>query len=126
MTELKELSVFVQNYQKYKKFDEHYKAARDPEEYYESHESQLMLFGAAERHIRAKGLDPERVSYKQVMDGIQRIQEKNGGLWEKRRVAREEIRDMMKQRELIREYMRKEKETERLVQPKRSMLPEIL
>ena len=55
MTELKELSVYVQNYQKYKKFDVHYRASKDPEEYYEGHESQLMIFGAAERHIKEKG-----------------------------------------------------------------------
>lgn len=108
MTELKELSVYVQNYQKYKKFDAHYRAAKDPEEYYEGHESQLMIFGAAERHIKETGLDPEKVSYKQVIDGIQKQKEKSDSLKEKYRALREEIRDMEKQRDMIKEYLENE------------------
>lgn len=79
-----------------------------PEDYYESHESQLMIFDAAARQIRAKGLDPEKIPYKQVMDGIQRMQEKSDGLKEKYRAVRKEVRDMVKQRDMIKEYLKKD------------------
>lgn len=125
ITELKELSVYVQNYQKYKFFDKHYRAAKDPEGYNEGHESQLMIFDAAVRHMRESGLDPSRVTYGQVMDGIQRMQKKSDGLKEKYRALREEVRDMEKQRELITEYLGKERKMEHqapMKKPKQKVL----
>ena len=104
--------MFVEHYEKNRIYDRHYRSARDPEDYYESHESQLMIFDAATRQIKAKGLDPEKISYKQVMDGIQRMQEKSDGLKEKYRAVRKEVRDMEKQRELITEYIGKDRKME--------------
>ena len=125
ITELKELSVYVQNYQKYKVFDKHYRASKDPESYYEGHESQLMIFDAAVRHLKESGLDPSRVTYGQVMDGIQRMQEKSDGLKEKYRALREEVRDIEKQRELITEYLGKDRKPEHqdpMKKPKQKVL----
>lgn len=74
-----------------------------------------MIFDAAERHIREKGLDPEQITYTQVMDGIRRMQEKSDGLKEKYRALREELRDMEKQRDMIKEYLEKEQGMDRLL-----------
>ena len=108
LSELKELSVYVQNYQRYKVFDSHYRAAKDRETYYEDHESQLMIYDAAVRQIKERGLDPSKVTYRQVTDGIQRMTEKSDSLKGKYRAVRDEIRDMEKQRTLITEYLGKE------------------
>ena len=108
LSELKELSVYVQNYQRYMVFDSHYRAAKDKETYYEDHESQLMIYDAAVRHIKERGLDPSKVTYRQVTDGIQRMTEKSDSLKGKYRAVRDEIRDMEKQRNLITEYLGKE------------------
>ena len=126
ITELKGLSVYVQNYQKNKKYDIHYMSAKDPEAYYESHESQLMIHDAAERHIKEKGLDPDKITYKQVMDGIQKMQEKSASLKEQYRTYHEELRDMTKQRDLIKEYLEKDKQKERLTTSKKPKQREIL
>ena len=108
LSELKELSVYVQNYQRYMVFDSHYRAAKDKETYYEAHESQLMIYDAAVRQIKERGLDPSKVTYRQVTDGIQRMTEKSDSLKGKYRAVRDEIRDMEKQRNLITEYLGKE------------------
>lgn len=54
---------------------EGYKKARNKEKYYEEHESQLMILDAAERAIRSIGLDPNKVSYEQVINGIEKLKE---------------------------------------------------
>ena len=69
--------------------------------------------------IKESGLDPSRVTYGQVMDGIQRMQEKSDGLKGKYRALREEVRDMEKQRELITEYLGKEQKPEHQAPAKR-------
>ena len=125
VSELKELAVYVQNFEKYKGYDTRYRNAKDKEKYYESHESQLMIFDAAVRHIRSRGLDPDKVSYEQVMQGIQRLKEKNDSLLEGSRSAKNDIRDMNKQMELIREYMGMEQKQVIPPRSKKSGLREI-
>ena len=125
LSELKELSVYVQNYQRYKVFDSHYRAAKDREAYYEAHESQLMIYDAAVRHIRESGMDPKQVSYKQVMDGIQKMQERSESLKDKYRNLHDELRDMTKQKELIREYLKKPEQKDYLISSKNNRKHEI-
>ncbi len=125
LSELKELSVYVQNYQRYKVFDSHYRAAKDREAYYEAHESQLMIYDAAVRHIRESGMDPKQVSYKQVMDGIQKMQERSESLKEKYRGLHDELRDMTRQKELIREYLKKPEQKDYLISSKNNRKHEI-
>ena len=84
-----------------------------------------MIFDAAVRHIRSRGLDPDKVSYEQVMQGIQRLKEKNDSLLEGSRSAKNDIRDMNKQMELIREYMGMEQKQVIPPRSKKSGLREI-
>ncbi len=85
-----------------------------------------MIHDAAERHIKEKGLDPDKITYKQVMDGIQKMQEKSASLKEQYRTAHEELRDMTKQRDLIKEYLEKDKQNDRLAPSKKPKQREIL
>ncbi|MBQ9359913.1 MAG: relaxase/mobilization nuclease domain-containing protein [Lachnospiraceae bacterium] len=70
---LKELAVSIRSYQDSRKYVDAYKKARNKEKFYENHESQMIIFEAAEREIRAKGLDPAKVTYEQVIEGIEKL-----------------------------------------------------
>ena len=63
LTALKELAVNVRNYEQYKNIGTGYKNAKNKESFFEAYESQLIILEAGEREIRAKGLDPGKISY---------------------------------------------------------------
>lgn len=106
----KELAVSIRNYGEYRKIGMAYGRAKDKERFFEAHESQLMIFEAAEREIRSKGLDPEKVSYEQVMDGIEKLKQRKNGTQSEYRAVSKDLRDMEKQMEMMQEYLKKGKE----------------
>ena len=108
LTALKELAVNVRNYEQYKNIGTAYKNVKNKEKFFEAHESQLMIFEAGEREIRAKGLDPGKISYEQVMDGIEVLNQKRKEAMGKYRDVSKEIRDMEQQMEMMKEYIHRE------------------
>ena len=108
LTALKELAVNVRNYEQYKNIGTAYKNARNKERFFEAHESQLMIFEAGEREIRAKGLDPGKISYSQVMDGIEVLNQKRKEAMGKYRDVSKEFRAMEQQMEMMKEYIHRE------------------
>ena len=107
LTALKELAVNVRNYEQYKNIGTAYKNVKNKEKFFEAHESQLMIFEAGEREIRAKGLDPGKISYEQVMDGIEVLNQKRKEAMSKYRDVSKELRDMEQQMEMMKNYMEK-------------------
>ena len=85
-----------------------YKNAKNKESFFEAHESQLMIFEAGEREIRAKGLDPGKISYEQVMDGIEVLNQKRKEAMGKYRDVSKELRNMEQQMEMMRKYLGKD------------------
>lgn len=104
---LKEAAVAVKNYDTYRKVGEGYKKARNKEKYYEEHESQLMILDAAEREIRSIGLDPDKVSYEQVINGIEKLKEQKKEIQGEYRGLSRELSEKEKQLNMMREYMDK-------------------
>ena len=84
-----------------------------------------MIYDAAVRHIRENGLDPKQVSYKQVMDGILKMQERTESLKEEYRGLHDELRDMTRQKELIKEYLEKSDQKDHVVHSMKSRNHEI-
>ena len=103
----KELSVYVKNYRQYKKVSEAYARAGDKEKFFEAHESQLMIFDAAEREIRSMGLDPVKVTYEQVLGKIEKLAAQKKEVQAEYRAVSKEIKSMEKQLELMRDYISK-------------------
>ena len=104
---LKELAVSIRNYQDNKKYDDAYKKARNKERFYENHESQLIIFEAAAREIRAKGLDPGKVTYEQITDGISKLSESKKIMQDRYTSISKDLHDKEQQMEMIIEYMDK-------------------
>ena len=101
----KELSVYAKNYRQYKKVSDAYERSGDKEKFFETHESQLMIYDAAERQIRAMGLNPAKVTYEKVMGEIKRLSEQKKEAQAEYRDVSKELRDMEKQMGMMREYI---------------------
>ena len=108
MESLRELAVNVKSYREYKKYETAYKKAKNKEQYYEQHESQMLLFNAADRYIRSVGLDSSKVTYEQVVEGINKLNAKKEGLKDKQRERSKELRESERQMDVIKEYLGKD------------------
>ena len=104
---LKELAVSVRNYQDNRKYADAYKKARNKEKFYENHESQMIIFEAAEGEIRAKGLDPAKVTYEQVIEGIDKLKEQRKSVQAEYRSLSKDLSEKEQQLEMIKEYLTK-------------------
>ena len=101
----KELSVYVKNYRQYKKVSDAYARAGDKERFFEAHESQLMIFDAAEREIRSMGIDPVKVTYERVLAEIEQVSGKKKEAQAKYRSVSKDLRNMEKQLKMMQEYI---------------------
>ena len=110
----KELAVYVKNYRQYKRVTEAYDASKNKERFFEAHESQLMIYEAAEREIRSKGLDPSRVAYIQIMDGIKKLNENKEEAQVEYKAVSKDLSDMEHQMDMMRTYMNKQ-ESRRII-----------
>ena len=98
----------MKNYRQYKKVAGAYKKAKDKEKFYEEHESQLMIFDAAKSEIKAKGLDPEKITYEQVLEGIEKLTERKKTAQTEYRTLSKDIRDKEQQLQMMTDYMDRE------------------
>jgi len=69
--------------------------------------SQLLILDAADRQIRSMGLEPDKVSSEQVINGIERLKEKKREIQRKYRGLSQELSEKEKQLNLMREYIDK-------------------
>lgn len=58
---------------KNKQYEIAYHRAKNKESFYELNESNLRIFEAAECFINPRVLDPEKVTYEQIMNGIETL-----------------------------------------------------
>lgn len=104
----KELSVYVINYRLYKKVAEAYKKVKDKEKFYEEHESQIMIFNAAKSEIMAKGLDPAKITYEQVLEGIEKLTDRKKAAQAEYRTLSKGIREKEQQLQMMEDYIDRE------------------
>lgn len=103
---LKELAVSVRSYQDSKKYADAYKKTKNKEKFYENHEAQLIIFNAAEREIKAIGLNPAKVTYEQVIEGIEKLNIQKKSVQAEYKSLSKALSEKEQQLEMIREYMR--------------------
>ncbi|MBQ9605854.1 MAG: hypothetical protein IJV16_01600 [Lachnospiraceae bacterium] len=104
----KELTVYVKNYQQYKNISDAYKNSKNKEKFFEAHESQLMIFETAEREIRFKGFDPAKVTYEQIMEGIEKFKRQEIEARTEYMAVSKDLSDMEQQMRMMREYLGRE------------------
>ena len=104
---LKELAVSVRSYQDSKKYADAYKKARNKEKFYENHESQMIIFEAAEKEIRAKGLNPAKVTYEQVIEGIEKLNAQKKSAQAEYKSLSNDLSEKEQQLDLINTYIEK-------------------
>ena len=104
---LKELSLSVKNYHMYRKYDKGYRSAKNRERFYQSHEAQMLIFQASDRFIRSKGLNPEKVTYEQVMESIHKLEVRISELKEKQLQYSKDIKSFGDRLDMMQEYLDK-------------------
>ena len=97
----------VRNYEQYKNIGTAYKNVKNKEKFFEAHESQLMIFEAGEREIRAKGLDPGKISYEQILDGIEKLKRQKKEVQTEYSTISKELRNMEQDMKMIQSYLEK-------------------
>ena len=65
-----------------------------------------MIFEAGEREIRAKGLDPDKVSYEQVIEGINKLKEQRKSIQAEYRSVFKELSEKEHQLNMMHAYMK--------------------
>ena len=64
----------------------------------------MIIFEAAEREIRAKGLNPAKITYEQVVEGIEKLKEQRKSVQTEYRSL---SKDLKQQLEMMKEYLDK-------------------
>ena len=67
-----------------------------------------MIFDAAKSEIKAKGLDPEKITYEQVLEGIEKLTERKKTAQTEYRTLSKDIRDKEQQLQMMNDYMDRE------------------
>ena len=73
LRELAEIIKYAEQYQENKPFNDRYEAAKDKDRFLRKYESQIILFGGAERMLQRKGIRPESVNVAKLKSEYNRL-----------------------------------------------------
>lgn len=73
LRQLAEIIKYAKQYLETKTYNDRYLKAKDPENFFQKYESQLILFGGAERMLQQKGIDPEQLNLPKLTEQYQAL-----------------------------------------------------
>ena len=122
LSKLKELSVFSENYHQNKKYNTRYTASKNKESFYQTHESEILLYESAARFIRSKGLNPDEVTPEKITDTISKLTSTQTIRTTESRALQKELKGLKKQMDIIETYLKEHAPDTK--KKNRSMTPE--
>lgn len=73
LRQLAEIIKYAKQYLETKTYNDRYLKAKDPEKFFQKYESQLILFGGAERMLQQKGIDPKQINLPKLTEQYQAL-----------------------------------------------------
>ena len=112
--ELSEALSYATQYANNRIFNYRYKKSKDPDRYMQSHESQLMLFDAANKKLRDMGIDPEKMDVEKMHADLLSLKDKRLSVQGSYKSLQKEEKELRQHMKNLSEFMgRTEQETER-------------
>ena len=117
LKELGEVIKYVDQYKTNKKFNTHYKQAKDKELYFRKHESQLILYAGAKTMLQRKGIDLSSIDLNSYKTQYNELINKKNQLQDSTKSIKDEINSLKHKLNNLNQYtgidINKSKNTER-------------
>ena len=86
-------------------FQDKYKKSKDQDRYLRMHETQLILYGGAERMLRKMGLDPKAVDAAEIRADFEAMQKQKTALENKFKNAEKEAKSLQQKLSNVEQYV---------------------
>ena len=105
LKQMAEILKYAEQYVDNEPFHQHYKKSKNPDNYYRTHDMQLILFDGALSMLKRYGIDPQKMNIKKMHEDYTKLISKKDELKESYKSAEKEIKDMKKNLENIEKYV---------------------
>ena len=116
LKELGEIIKYADQYKTNKKFNTHYKQAKDKELYFRKHESQLILYAGAKNVLQRKGIDLSNLDFNELKSRYNELINKKTQLQNNTKSINDEIKSLKHKLNNLNQYtgidVKKSKDTE--------------
>ena len=108
MKSASEILKYAQQYVANKPYHTRSKKSKNPDAYFRSHESQLLLYDGAKNMLHSAGIDLKSINPEQLLSDYRVLEEKHKKLQKTYRTANAQLQKMEKSLQKITQYFEKE------------------
>ncbi len=105
MKKVAELLRYVEQYNENKPFQDKYKKSKDPDRYFQMHETQLILYDGAERMLEKMGLIPQTINAIEVKNDYKIMESKKIMLEEQYKAAEKNINTLQQKLSNVEQFI---------------------
>lgn len=114
-----EILKYAKQYVTNRKYQRGYEKAKDPDAYFRSHETQIILFGGAENMLKRYGIRVASLDVEKMQVKYDKMAAQKEKLKKAYQAAEKEVAEAEKQLRNIRQYLGSEKENQERTKPER-------
>lgn len=119
LKELGEILKYANDYQTNKVYNFRYKKSKDPDAYFRSHETELILFEGAKNMLKRFGINPKNFNLEQLQTDYNTLQAKKTELQKTYKSAEKKVADLNRKLANINQYLQQEHTTKQTQTPKK-------
>ncbi len=105
MKDLAEIIKYAEQYQDNKKYNFRYKKSKDPDTYFRSHETELLLYGGAKRMLERLGVNEKTMDIEKLRAEYQTLEEQKKSFSQMYKSSEKEIKKMEQELDNINQYL---------------------
>ncbi len=118
MKELGELLHYAETYQQTRKYQFHYEKSKNPDAYFRTHESDLILYAGAENMLKKFGVNPRSMNLEKLRNDYSAMASEKSRLQQEYKTAEKELSSMQKEKATLAQYLHQDHPAQQLQKDK--------
>lgn len=112
MKSMAEIIKYAQQYQENRPYQIRYRKAKNPDDYFRKHETELILYDGAKEMLRRAKIDPRTLDINKQRTEFSQMEQKKKELRQAYQTAEKEVRQLERERDKLEQYLGTERNNE--------------
>lgn len=113
-----ELLKYAEQYKATRPYQIRYKKSKKPEEYFQKHETELILYDGAKQMLYHAGIDPKTLNINQMKTSLEQQKKEKQSLYQTYQTAKKELQQMTKKQKNLQQYLEPSQDRKRNLKQK--------
>lgn len=100
-----ELLKYAEQYKTTRPYQVRYKKSKKPEEYFQKHETELILYDGAKQILYHAGIDPKMLNINQMKASLEQRKKEKQSLYQTYQTAKKELQQMTQKQKNLQQYL---------------------